>query len=54
MDDQPTGEDYNPVYKVAELKDYLEKRYEWLFQPSQPLSLDETLIRSFGHMKFKV
>ena len=51
---QPTGEDYDPAYKIAELKDYLEKRYERLFLPSQQLSLDETLIRSFGRMKFKV
>ena len=54
MEDQPTGEDYDPSYKVAELKEYLEKRYERLFHPFQQLSLDETLIRSFGRMKFKV
>ena len=55
MEDQPTGEDYDPsYYKVAKLKEYLEKRYERLFHPCQQLSLDETLIQSFGRMKFKV
>ena len=54
LQNQPTGEDYDPTYKVAEVKDYLEKRYERLFLPSQQLSLDETLIRSFGRVKFKV
>ena len=54
VEHQPTGDDYDPTYKVAELKEYLEKRYSRLFLPSQQLSLDETLIRSFGRMKFKV
>ena len=54
LESQPTGDDYDPTYKVAELKDYLEKRFDRLFLPSQQLSLDETLIRSFGRMKFKV
>lgn len=46
--------DYNPAYKVAEIRDYLESRYRVLFEPEQQLSLDETLIRAFGRMKFKV
>ena len=25
LQNQPTGEDYDPTYKVAEVKDYLEK-----------------------------
>ena len=54
LQNQPTGEDYDPTYKVAEVKDYLEKRFERLFLPLQQLSLDETLIRSFGRVKFKV
>ena len=51
---QPTGEDYDPAYKVAELRDYLEERYTRLFVPGQQLSLDETLIQAFGRIKFKV
>ena len=50
----PTLESYDPAYKVAELRDYLEERYKRLFVPGQQLSLDETLIRAFGQMKFKV
>ncbi|MFM7529124.1 MAG: exonuclease domain-containing protein [Nodosilinea sp.] len=45
---------YDPTYKIAELRDYLESRYQTLFEPGQELSLDETLIRAFGRMKFKV
>jgi Transposase IS4 len=32
----------------------LENRYLKLFVPGQQLSLDETLIRAFGRIKFKV
>jgi DNA polymerase III epsilon subunit-like protein len=49
----PVG-DYDPAYKVSELRDYLEDRYTRLFVPGQQLSLDETLIRAFGRIKFKV
>jgi DNA polymerase III epsilon subunit-like protein len=49
-----TAEDYDPSYKVAEVRDYLEDRYRRLFVPGQQLSLDETLIRAFGRIKFKV
>jgi hypothetical protein len=49
-----TAEDYDPSYKVAEVRDYLEDRYQRLFVPGQQLSLDETLIRAFGRIKFKV
>jgi hypothetical protein len=34
--------------------DYLESWYDRLFSPGQQLSLDETLIRAFGRIKFKV
>ena len=54
MEPQPVGEDYDPAYKVAEMKNYLENRYNVLFIPGQQLSLDETLIRGFGRIKFKV
>lgn len=54
MDAQPVGEDYDPAYKIAEVRDYLENRYTRLFVPGQQLSLDETLIRAFGRIKFKV
>jgi DNA polymerase III epsilon subunit-like protein len=49
-----TAEDYDPSYKVAEVRDYLEDRYMRLFVPGQQLSLDETLILAFGRIKFKV
>ena len=52
--ENPNSEGYDPAYKVAELRDYLEKRYSLLFIPGQQLSLDETLIRAFGRIKFKV
>jgi hypothetical protein len=54
IENQPTGDDYDPCYKVAEVRDYLEDRYNRLFIPGQQLSLDETLIRAFGRIKFKV
>ena len=51
---QPSGEDYDPAYKVAEFRDMLQEKYSKLFVPGQQLSLDETLVRAFGRMKFKV
>jgi len=50
----PNKEGYDPVYKVAEIQKALEERFDRLFVPGQELSLDESLIRSFGRMKFKV
>mmetsp|Transcript_126734 Transcript_126734/g.364538 ORF Transcript_126734/g.364538 Transcript_126734/m.364538 type:complete len:609 (+) Transcript_126734:875-2701(+) len=50
----PTASDYDPSYKVAELWKYLHQRFERLFVPGQQLSLDETLLRAFGRIKFKV
>ena len=49
-----TVEDYDPAYKVVELRDYLQQRFTRLFEPGQQLSLDETLIRTFGRVRFKV
>jgi hypothetical protein len=46
--------EYDPSYKVMELKKELEKRWSAVFIPNQELSLDETLLRAFGRMKFKV
>lgn len=46
--------EYDPSYKIRELKEDLEKRWTAVFVPEQQLSLDETLIRAFGRMKFKV
>jgi hypothetical protein len=55
MDNVPVGDNYDPTYKVKEIKDYLlEDCYNQLFIPGQQLSLDETLIRAFGRIKFKV
>jgi DNA polymerase III epsilon subunit-like protein len=50
----PTAPDYDPAYKITEVRDYLEERYTKLFSPGQQLSLDETLLRAFGRIKFKV
>ena len=47
-------DNYNPIYKVKELKDMLEVRYNNAFVPGYALSLDESLVRCFGHLKFKV
>ena len=49
-----TADNYDPAYKIAEVRDYLEARYIRLFVPGQQLSLDETLVRAFGRIKFKV
>jgi hypothetical protein len=49
----PSAEDYDPSYKIAEVRDYLETRYIRLFVPGQQLLLDETLICAFGQIKFK-
>jgi Transposase IS4 len=46
--------DYNPLYKVAEFMNQLINRFKVLFVPGQALSLDESLVRAFGHIKFKV
>jgi len=45
---------YDPSYKVADFKNDLEKRWSLVFIPHQELSLDETLLRAFGRIKFKV
>jgi Transposase IS4 len=48
------GRSANQIYKVQELKDMLEERYKKVFIPGQNLLLDETLLRAFGRIKFKV
>jgi DNA polymerase III epsilon subunit-like protein len=50
----PTAPDYDPAYKIAEFRDTLEERFTKAFCPGQQLSLDETLLRAFGRIKFKV
>ena len=54
--DQPSynDENYTPVYKVQEFMDNLQQRFSRLFTPGAQLSLDESLIRAFGRIKFKV
>ena len=47
-------DDYDPMYKVQELKDMLEVRYNKAFVPRYALSLDKSSIRYFGYLKFKV
>jgi Transposase IS4 len=56
MENQPrmTDPTYDPAYKVKELQDLLQERYEKLYIPGRYLSLDETLVRAFGRIKFKV
>lgn len=53
---QPNTNDpyYGPTYKIKEMSQYMERRYKTCFVPGMELSLDETLIRSFGRIKFKV
>ena len=46
--------DYDPIYKVKELLAMLEGRFQNAFEPGYALSLDESLIRTFGRIKFKV
>ena len=48
-----SGSNYDLVYKVKEMMDYLEERYIKLFIPGHNLSLNETLIRAFDRIKFK-
>ena len=54
VNQDPSADTYDPAYKVAEVRDYLEDRFTRLFIPGQQLSLDESLIRAFGRIKFKV
>jgi Transposase IS4 len=49
-----SADDYDPSYKIAEVRDYMENRYLKRFVTGQQLSLDENLIRAFGKIKFKV
>ena len=51
---QPIGEEYDPAFKVAELSNYLQERFQRIYEPGQCLSLDESLIQAFGCIKFKV
>ena len=46
--------EYDPSYKVGEFMRALETRWNYLFVAGQQLSLDKTLLRAFGRMKFKV
>jgi Transposase IS4 len=56
LEDQPerNSVNYDPAYKVEEFKDMLEERFKKLFVPGKNLSLDETFLRAFGRIKFKV
>ena len=56
MHNQPdvNSADCTLIYKVKELMEKLEKRCNKAFVPFYALSLDETLIKSFGRIKFKV
>ena len=40
--DDNDDNDYDPTYKIAEFKEYLDMKFQRLFVPSQQLSLDET------------
>ena len=51
--EQPTDVPYDPIFKVKEFMDYLQIRFAKLFEPGLQLSLDETLIQTFGRIKFR-
>ena len=53
-DVEPPADEYDPAYKVAAFRDRLQELFNWLFVPSRRLSLDETLVRTFGRIRFKV
>jgi hypothetical protein len=50
----PQSLNYDPSYKIKEVKETLEKHFKNSYIPGSALSLDETLIRAFGRIKFKV
>ena len=52
--EMPTDDEYDPSYKVKELMEMLETQFNLLFVPGKNLSLDKSLIQTFGHIKFKV
>jgi hypothetical protein len=54
MENQLVEDNYDPTYKVKEMKEYLEDQYNRLYIPGQQLSLDKTLIWAFGRLIFKV
>ena len=45
---------YHPNMKVLEFKSLLEKRFRALYEPGRNLSVDETLLRAYGRISFKV
>ena len=45
---------YTPMYKVQEVLDYVLQRSKLGFEAGDALSLDESLVRAFGRIKFKV
>ena len=45
---------YHPIMKVSEFKEALEKRFQFLYEPGKNLSVDETLLRPYGQIGFKV
>ena len=54
LEEAPGNSPYNPMVKIQELMDKLMLRFGKMFVPGQALSLDETLVRAFGRIKFKV
>ena len=47
-------DNYDPAHKIQKFKDMLEIRYNKAFIPGCALSLDESLIRCFRCLKFKI
>jgi hypothetical protein len=45
---------YTPLYKVQEFMDYIARHSSQAFEAGPSLSLDESLVRAFGRIKFKV
>mmetsp|Transcript_14682 Transcript_14682/g.44088 ORF Transcript_14682/g.44088 Transcript_14682/m.44088 type:complete len:898 (+) Transcript_14682:187-2880(+) len=56
LEQQPSrdSESYTPLYKVQEYFDVLFEKAREVYVPGQQLSLDETLMRAFGRIGFKV
>ena len=45
---------YDPLNKIREFKNALEERFRLLCEPGRNLSVDETLLRVYGRLSFKV
>ena len=51
MSTDPT---YDSLNRFQEFKNALEEKFHVLYEPGRNLSVDETLLRAYGRMSFKV